>query len=221
MNGRSGAVKEAAGFFAEVRERLGRLIEARPYRFTETRRSVAQRYLRTALHFSGYAEGEIQEVERLANGPLPAMYREFLAQMGIACGDLFCDCRLPVPGQARAFLATAKRILARSAGHLELPARSVVVYIREGCIFTTIQAQGGEDAVVRLFSEDEGSFVEAAGSFRALVSERLEALEERHRISTEAGGYFVTINERFGIRHRYPARNSGVRALDSADEFIE
>lgn len=215
------SVKEPASFFEEVRARLVRLVHARPFRFTETRRSEAERYLRSASRFAGYSDGEIQSVERWAEGRLPAVYREFLAQMGIASGELFCDCKLPVPGESRALLARAQRILAASGARAELPEKSVVVYLREGCVFTTLRALGADDGPVQLFSVDEGKFVEAASSFGQLVLDRLEALEEGHRRSTAAGGYFVTINEKYGVRHTHPARDSGIRALDRADEFVD
>ncbi len=209
-------------FLGEVHSRLLRVLEVPPFRFRETRRSDAAMYLRRCREFVGFSEAQIAAVERSLGVELPRMYRAFLTHMGVRCGgDLFCNLQRPVPGEERAYIARAKKILRGSGSELNLPASSVVVYLRDECVFGFIVANGGEDSSVLAFDEDRAEFYEEAPSFYELLSHSVSSIEEAHRRALEAGGWFLTISKHWGIRQEHPARASGIRPVDCADELID
>ena len=172
--------------------------------------------------FVGYSEDEIRAVERSIGAPLPQMYRGFLSSMGVRCGgDLSCGLELPDPGQERVFAARARQILERSDSRLQMPPHAAVIYLKERYIFGYVVGGGSKDSPVVEFSEDEGELREAAPSFKELVLRWVSDIEDGHRVALEAGGWFLTINKKFGQKREYPARDSGIRPIALDDEFCD
>jgi hypothetical protein len=209
---------DADGTMADLARRLVAMVENRPFRFRETRRSDAEAYLRARKEFSGYAEAEIALAEQARGCAFPGTFRAYLSRMGRARGDLFRGSDVTDLERLEESRRVAIELLASSGADPDvLSPDAVVLLVHQGYTFVCIV--GSEvDAPVYQYSEGASAATRVADSFLAFLDAEVQAMERLWKAQRESGGYWVTTNGTY-VTETHPARASGERPLDSSDRF--
>ena len=211
----------AEAFFSSVERRLCTIAQQPAYRFRDTSRAAAQRYRDEQIEFAGFSEEQIQAVEAMSGGQLPHHYRCFLARMGHRQGALFRGSNLPAANEFDELRRDCVELARETLPDFQLPAAAVVVLFHQGYVFNFLLADGGLDGPVFTYLEGRADVETGAPSFRAFVEAELAGHEALHREQLDSGGHFLTVFDNGGTRTYSPARNSGIRPLDFADEFSD
>jgi hypothetical protein len=104
----------------------------------------------------GASDAEIQALEAYAGGPLPAVYRQFLKQLGRSAGELLRGSEYAVSQPLRLHLREhAEDLLRRSAAPFALPASAFVFLMSQGYQFSFFNLDQGDDPSVYHYLEGD------------------------------------------------------------------
>lgn len=214
--------KRAEEIIDGIKQRLIKLAENRPFRFIDTEREDARRYLRTMKSFSGYDENEMYGV-RLMNGPagnFPHVFAAYLRKMGKERGALFSGSDAE-PESMSEYRQQAEELLEGCGVKSFLDENSVVFMFHQGYSFLYFQASYNIlfDAPIYQYTEGEAGPKQVAAGFTELLDAEVSLMEENNRAAHESGGYLITVMGDY-VRTVYPALSNGARPIDMDDEFI-
>lgn len=198
--------------------RLVAMIDDRPFRFLDTTRRDAERYLAERKTFCGFSEEEIAAAEARLGGEFPRVFRTYLRRMGRAPGELFCGSDLAEVADLAEFREVALELFRGSDVTTSLPTNAAVFLLHQGYSLAYVVADGSEDGPVFTYAEGENAPRIGAPTFAAFVDGELTACEEGQRELRAAGGYYLRVEGSGGAIH-FPARASGERPLDGPDRF--
>src|SRR5689334_8291849 len=102
---------DAASIIADWRRRLVAMAEAPPYVFRDTPWHLADAYERRLKTFNGFPEAEVAGAEARLGVRFPAVFREYLLQMGRSPGALFDGSDLAGVGEFEGFRVAAEEVL--------------------------------------------------------------------------------------------------------------
>jgi SMI1/KNR4 family protein SUKH-1 len=104
----------------------------------------------------GASEEEIRELEKYAGGPLPAVYKQFLKQLGRSAGELFRGSDYSVSQRFRLHLREhAEALLLRSNAPFVLPKTAFVFLMSQGYQFSFFYIGQGDDPGVYHYLEGD------------------------------------------------------------------
>jgi hypothetical protein len=201
----------------EVVAQLRELAENRTFRFRNTRRAVAAKYLSDLRRYDGYQPQEIEHAERQMGVTFPASFRAFLLRMGRARGELFRGSDVAGIDDFAEYRREASMLLEPVGA--AIPADAVVFLLHQGYSFAFITADGGQDSPVHVFGEGQESVSVAAPTLAAFIGGELRLMREVQERSRQHGVYWLTVLESGGCQETHPALSSGERPLDGADRF--
>ncbi len=213
-------IPDTTRIFVDAYLRLAAMADDPPYRFVRTSRRDAEVHRRLKKTFAGCPAVEVAAAERDLGVSFPAVFRAYLAVLGVARGDLFAGSDVAGPSQFSGFKTEAEDILRASDVDRGLPDRATVFLIHQGYSFDFIIADGGFDSPVFRYVEGERAWKQCAEGFAAYVEAEIRLAEEVHRTSHAQGGYYVTISGG-RVSQTYPAMASGERPLDHPDSFTD
>ncbi|MCB9611354.1 MAG: SMI1/KNR4 family protein [Sandaracinus sp.] len=199
-------------------KRLVAMEDDRPFRFVDTTRSEAERYLASRRTFRGFSEAEIAEAEARLQGTFPHVFRTYLLRMGQSPGALFTGSDLAALGELHEFRQSAIELFREVGVTCELPSHAAVFLFHQGYSLAYVVADGSADGPVYTYADDQDAPHVGATSFADFVEAELAACEEAHRGLRATGGYYLRVDRSGGAMH-FPALASGERALDRPDCF--
>jgi SMI1 / KNR4 family (SUKH-1) len=164
--------------------------------------------------FVGYPEAEVVAAEARLGVRFPAVFRQYLLEMGKSPGDLFCGSDLAGLAQFEQFRTDALALLAETDPALTLPPEAVVFLFHQGYMFVYLLAVGGFDGPPMQWTETEREPRQVAPTFADIVDAELQLMESNSRAFREQGGYYKTLNLEGGDSMDFPALSSGERPLD-------
>ncbi|MFI6173788.1 SMI1/KNR4 family protein [Nocardia sp. NPDC051052] len=198
------------------KSRLVALADTPEQVFVDTPQELVDQHRARLTTFEGCTGAELEAVEARICGRFPAVFRQYLLQIGEACGDLF---RGSDHAGIRSFdrlRGDAREIVDDAGGAWMLPPDAAIVLTHQGYTFDYVRAIGEFDGPVMRWTDgkpDEDTQI--AATFAEYVDTQLQLKEHNNRSVRERGGYYLTLNPRGGGRQVHPARNSGDRPLDS------
>ena len=200
-----------------VRVRLVALVRDRPFRFINTRRDDAERFLASLETFAGLDEKEILALETQCGLPFPAVYRGYLRHFGRARGQLFQGSDTD-PLQAANYREWAKQLLAESKSPYQLGDSVFVFQFHQGYSFLYFEAGREPDSPIYQFSEGDPKSRLIAPTFCRLLEMELARLEQENKAQLAAGGYYLRlVGDRQEIS--FPPAGSGKRPIDQDEQF--
>lgn len=200
-----------------VKTRLVALARNRPFRFINTWRDDAERFLAGRETFAGLDEIEILALETECGLPFPAMYRGYLRHFGRARGLLFHGTDTD-PAKAATYRKWAVELLAENKAAFTLNASDYVFQFHQGYSFLYFEVSQEPDSPIYQFREGDPEPQLLAISFARLLEMELERLEQENKAQLAAGGYHLRL---VGGRQEimFPPAQSDVRPIDQADQF--
>ncbi|GAB2534962.1 SMI1/KNR4 family protein [Nocardia heshunensis] len=192
------------------KSRLVVLADNPEYVFRDTPQEVIDEHRAWLITFGGCHDAELEAVEARVGGRFPAVFREYLLELGEACGDLF---RGSDRGGIRDFdrlREDAREIVDEVGGTWTMPTDAAIVLTHQGYTFDYVRATGGFDGPVMRWTDgkpDEDRQI--AGTFADYVDGQLRLMEHNSRRARETGRYFLTLLPGGGGRQVHPARNTG------------
>ena len=213
-------ITDTTKILVDACHRLAAMADDPPYRFVRTSRRDAEVHRRLKTTFAGCSAIEVATAERHLGVSFPAVFRTYLAMLGVARGDLFCGSDVAGPRQFPAFRTEAEDILRASHADGGLPDRAVVFLVHQGYSFDFFVADGGFDGPVFRYVEGERAWEQCAEGFAAYLEAEIRLAEDVHRTSHAQGGYYITISGG-QVSKTYPARATGDRPLDHPDRFTD
>jgi hypothetical protein len=205
---------DAATIVSGWKQRLIALAEEPEYVFRDTSRRLIEQHHRRLTTFVGYAEPEVAEAEARLGVRFPAVFRQYLLEMGKSPGDLFRGSQLAGIGEFEQFRADALELLAETDPALTLPSEAVVFLSHQGYTFVYLLAVGGFDGPPMQWTETEHEPRQAASTFAEMVDAELLLMESNNRAFREQGGCYLTLHPEGGATQSYPALSSGERSLE-------
>jgi hypothetical protein len=214
------SMRDPESAIAHVIDRLTAMAEDPPFRFLETPRRQAERYLQGLKTFAGYSNTEIARAEAELNVRFPVSFRTYLGRMGKNRGELFRGSDVADIRDLRSFRADAVELL-HGMGLTDrmLPTEAVVFLFHQGYSFLYLVAGTDLDPPVYQFVEGQREASLAAESFLALLEAEVRLMERNYQTARERGGYWLTPTTT-GVRQVHPALNSGERPLDGPHRFV-
>lgn len=180
---------------ADWKQRLTAVADNPAYDFEDTPQHLIDQHYRRLTQFVGYSESELSEAELRLKIKFPAVFREFMKEMGQSPGELLDGGQLAKITEFKAFRAAAMKMMAKTDPTLTLPHDAVVFYWHERYAFIYLRAIGGIDGQLTQWTDLEADPWSTIASFVDFVEVRLQGLEEFHAGFRQAGGYELTLNE--------------------------
>ena len=205
---------DAASIVDSWKRRLTALAERPPYVFRETSEQLMDEYKSRQVTFVGFSESEIVKAESLVSGSFPAVFREYLLQMGKSPGHLFLGSDLAAISEFGQFRVDAEELLKETDQSLTLPNEAVVFLFHQGYIFSYVLATGGFDSEPMQWAERQQQPTPLASTFAEFVDAELCLMEKVNQNSRESGGYWLKVHSSGVTERNFPSRASGVRPLD-------
>ncbi|QSI33880.1 hypothetical protein GNX71_31665 [Variovorax sp. RKNM96] len=205
---------EAEAIVADWKRRLVAMAENPPYVFSRTPQNLIEEYQSNQMDFIGFTEAEILKAELLLRGRFPAVFREYLLQMGRSPGRLFRGSELANLVELEEFRVSAEELIRETDTSLALPPSAAVFLFHQGCCFTYVLADGSFDSSPMQWIEQDREPTSVAATFADMVSAELQLMEENDLSSHKSGGYWLTVYPGGATHEQHPARASGVRPLD-------
>jgi hypothetical protein len=141
----------------------------------------------TRDHLEGASGEEIQELEKYAGGPFPAVYRQFLEQLGRSAGALFRGTEYSVRQRFQLRLREhAERILKRGAAPFALPATAFVFLMSPGSQFSFFSMNEGDDPAVYHYREGDQAPKKLDTTLSGYLRRCLEQCEQRNTVGNPA-----------------------------------
>ncbi|MCA2208805.1 SMI1/KNR4 family protein [Nocardia rosealba] len=200
----------------EWKSRLIALARTPEYVFVDTPQELIDRHRARLTTFEGCTDAELEAVEKRIGGRFPEVFRQYLLQMGEACGDLF---RGSDRGGIRCFdrlCDDAREIVEDVGGRWTLPPDAAIVLTHQGYTFDYVRAVGGFDGpVLRWTDGSPDEDIQIAATFAHYVDAQLRLSERNNRTARERGGYCLVLYPGGGQRF-YSARNSA-RTFSAAE----
>jgi hypothetical protein len=190
------------------------LAEKPPYVFRDTPWHLVDAHERRLKTFTGFPQAEAAAAEARLGVRFPAVFREYLLQMGRSPGDLFRGSHLAGVEEFEGLRAGAERLLRKTDPSLSLPSEAVVFLSHPGYTFVYVLAVGGFDGPPMQWTEGEREPSPVAATFAEMVDAELRLMEENDRKARERGGYWLTLYPGGGAAESHPALASGERPLD-------
>lgn len=205
---------DAASVIAGWKQRLVALAETPEFVIRDTPRHLIEQHHQRLMTFAGYTESEVAGAETRLGVQFPAVFREYLREMGKSPGDLFCGSDLAGITEFEQFRAYALKLLAETDPTLTLPPEAVVFLLHQGYTFVYLLAAGGLDRPPMQWTENEREPRQVADSLVEMVDAELQLMESNNADFREDGGYYLTLHPEGGSTQSHPARASGKRPLD-------
>ncbi|WP_157392378.1 SMI1/KNR4 family protein [Nocardia terrae] len=197
------------------KSRLVTLADCPEYVFVDTPQELIDEHRARLTAFNGCSDAEIEAVEAQIGGRFPAVFRQYLLQMGEECGGLFRGSdRAGIRGFDR-LRADAREIVDEVGAGWRLPTDAAIVLTHQGYMFDYVRAVGGFDTPVMRWTDGKpNEDTQVAITFAHYVDAHLQLMEHNARSTRAQGGYYLTLHPGGG-RQVHPARNSSDRPLDS------
>jgi hypothetical protein len=205
---------DAASIIAGWKQRLTALADSPEYVYRDTPQHLIEQDYRRLTTFVGYPEPEIAAAETRLGVRFPAVFREYLLEMGKSPGDLFRGSNLAGLADFEQFRADALALLAETDPALTLPPEAVVFLFHQGYTFVYLLAVGGFDGPPMQWTETEREPRQVARTFADMVDAELGLMESNNQAFRERGGYYKTLHPEGGGSMDFPALSSGERPLD-------
>ena len=212
-------MNKADTLIGESVKQLVSLVQNRPFRFKETKRANAARYLRGLTTFEGLSEEEISTLETSLQVNFPVIFRSYLQRLGKARGDLFKGSEVE-PQKFKEYRQWAEALLQENDVPSFLTDTTIVFLFHQGYSFTYFEAAGMFDAPVYNYTEGNVGPQKIAETFSEFLDAEIQRMEHLNQTLYLNGGYFLTVNQQ-GIKQTFPTRSSPIRPLDSEDRFID
>jgi SMI1-KNR4 cell-wall len=136
------------------------------------------------LDLEGASEDEIRDLEKYAGGQLPAVYKQFLQQLGRSAGELFRGSDYSVGQQFHLHLKEhAEELLGRSKASFVLPAQAFVFLMSQGYQFAFFHIDQGDDPSVYHYLEGDQSPKQLDDTLSGYLLRSIDACEHRARRS--------------------------------------
>ncbi|GGK38456.1 hypothetical protein GCM10011591_07670 [Nocardia camponoti] len=205
----------AEAIVAEWKSRLVALADNPEYVFVDTPQALTDDHRARLITFCGCHVEELEAVEARVGSQFPAVFRQYLLDMGEACGDLFRGSeRAGIRGFDR-FREDAREIVDDVRGSWTLPPDAAIVLTHQGYTFDYVRAIGGFDGPVMRWSDGKPhEDTQIAAIFAGYVDAHRRLMERNHRSARERRAY-LTLHPDGGGQWVYPARSSGDHPLDS------
>jgi hypothetical protein len=213
------AKERAEQAIAAVCRRLVALVDDRVFRFRGTRRSEAMAWLESLRRFEGAKPAAIARREAAIDGEFSAIFRAYLAAMGVHSGELFLGSDVGLRNHGR-FRTLATQLLVAEDPGLVLPTRAEVFLVHQGYSFSYVLAEGGFDGPVFRYDQGRGPPARECDTFLEHLHSELAVMEAARRDFRERGGYFVTIEDGV-VTQEYPALDEGICPLAGPDDFTD
>ncbi|MEU4707292.1 SMI1/KNR4 family protein [Nocardia salmonicida] len=205
----------AEAVVAEWKSRLVTLADNPEYVFVDTPQALIDDHRARLITFNGCHVEELDAVEARVGGRFPAVFRQYLLDMGEACGDLFRGSDRAGIRDFDRFREDAREIVDDVSGSWNLPADAAIVLTHQGYTFDYVRAIGGFDGPVMRWSDGKPhEDTQIAATFVGYVDAHLRLKERNHRSARERRGY-LTLHPGGGGQRVYPARSSGDHPPDS------
>jgi len=212
-------MNKADKLIGESVKQLVSLVQNRPFRFKETKRADAVRYLKQLTIFAGLSEAEINALETSLEVNFPTVFRSYLQSLGKARGDLFKDSEGD-PQKFKEYRQWAEALLQENDVPSFLTYTTIVFLFHQGYSFTHFEAAGMFDAPVYNYTEGNVGSQKIAETFSEFLDAEIQRMEHLNQTLYLNGGYFLTVNQQ-GIKQTFPTRSSPIRPLDGDDRFID
>ena len=205
---------DASQIIAGWKERLIGLADSPDYVFRDTPQHLIEQHYQHLTAFVGYPEAEVAATEARLGVRFPAVFRQYLLEMGKSPGELFVGSDLASLEKLEQFRSQALELLAETDPALTLPPEAVVFLFHQGYTFQYVLAVGGFDGPPMYWMETEREPHQVAPTFAEMVDAELQLMENNNRTSREQGGYYKTLHPGGGTSMHFPALSSGERPLD-------
>ncbi|QDV30838.1 SMI1 / KNR4 family protein [Planctopirus ephydatiae] len=200
-----------------IRKRLIAIADNPPYRYVNTSTKDRAVYEANKRSFTGYTEQQIAAAETALNVRFPTVYRSYLRIMGVTHGDLFCGSSVASINDYSDHRKFAEELINESDVKWQLDEKAVVFLEHQGYMFCYFIADGSFDSPIHQYFESDESAKQCSAGFAEMLDAEVALAEQNNRNFRESGGYFLTVQDGY-VSHNHPARASGVRPLDLADE---
>ena len=97
----------------------------------------------------------------------------------------------------------------------------LIFLFHQGYTFCYFNASAGYDAPIYQYSEGDGEPRRIATGFAGLLEGELYSLEQINRDVRTQGGYFLSVSPEGAIHQQHPSLNSGIKALEIGDTFLD
>lgn len=202
-------------------ERLNALLrENRPFRFLDTTRADAERYLATKARFAGVGAQEIAAAEAALGVTFTDAMRGFFRAFGLAHGQFFTGSDLARIGELARFRQVTEATLAAVEAPVALPRAAVVFMMHQGYVFYWQAGEGGPDAPVRVLTDGPPWEATESAGLLPMIEAQVSQMEALYRMQIEMGGYWLTVRER-EIREIHPALSERPRPMEIGDRFLD
>ncbi|HEX5243198.1 MAG TPA: SMI1/KNR4 family protein [Tepidisphaeraceae bacterium] len=210
---------EAEEIVESIRRRLLAIEDDRSFRFRQTSRADASRFLASRGEFTGCSEAEVTDAEQRWGVRFPLLLRAYLRKVGAAHGCLFAGGRSSF-SQFEQLKRGALELMTEAGCTEGLPADAVVFLEHQGVSFFYLRAAGGEDSAIYLVAEWAKAPTVVHDGFQHLLETQIGLAEENHKRAIAMGGSFVQLIKG-AIIESTPQLMGGVRPLDVDDDFID
>ncbi len=214
-------VNSALRYFEEVKQRIIFLRNNRPFRFLNTSRRNAARWLDEMTWFEGFSENEVAQLESTLKVKFPIFFKLFLGEFGKSLHTFIPFRGLDVgSGDYLSRYQEAQDLLEECEVASFLTPDTVVFWFRQGYSFNYFIAKEVFDVPILQYVECDETPREVFGSFAEFLEAHLRYAEEGYQQSIEGGGHFLTVSD-VGYSISRPAKNRNQRPLDFEDRFID
>jgi hypothetical protein len=211
-------IVDSAEIIAGWKRRLVALANKPAHVFRDTPQDLIEQHYQRATNFVGYSEAEVADAESRLGVRFPAVFREYLREMGRSRGDLFRGSDFADISQFEKYRSNALELLSEMDPSLTLPPEAVVFMSHQGYTFVYVLGVGGFDSPPMQWIEMRREPHKIAGGFAGMVNAELCQMEENNAALLQSGGYYLSLRSDGISRQSYPAKNSGQRPLDREPE---
>lgn len=211
---------QAREYLEEIKARLTRLVDNRPFVFRDTYRADAEKYLARKKRFEGISPADIAVKESALNQQFPQCFRLYLEMMGHQHGDLFIgsDVRFE---EYEEFRAEAEELYEDNEMTSLLQPDDVIFLFHQGYTYCFLKSGSYFDGPIYQYMEGDEAEKQIAPSFLSLLDSELILMESNHANSHKTGGYFVRITSDGYVHTTSPAQKDNVRPLEVGDRFLD
>ncbi|NLE58521.1 MAG: SMI1/KNR4 family protein [Planctomycetes bacterium] len=207
---------DPAGIIAGWKQRLINLADHPGYVYVSTPRRLIKQEYRRLTTFVGYPESEVAAAESRLGVRFPAVFRQYLLEMGQSPGELFDGSETAGPAGFDQLRADALELMAETDPALTLPPEAIVFLFHQGYMFLYLLAASGFDGPVMSWTETEREPRQVAAGFAEMVDADLRLMEDNNRQDHEDGGYYQILGTDGGGTQVHPPLARAERPLDYA-----
>ena len=212
-------MNKTSSIVEKVVSQLVALIQKRPFRFKDTKRADAARYLKQLTAFEGLSEEETAALETVLRVNFPMVFRNYLQRLGKARGDLFKGSEVD-PQKFKEYRQWAETLLQENGVPSFLTDTTVIFLFHQGYSFTYLEAEDTFDVPVYLYVEGSSGPQKIASTFSEFLNTEIQRMEHLNQTLYLNGGYVLTVNQQ-GSKQTFLIRSNPIHPLDSEDRFID